>query len=70
MTVLGIIIAGAFIYGFLTSAPPLSNRPYHIATDPAGECMSCHVNKVKSAPIMPHRPMDGCTFCHSPADKN
>ena len=65
MTVLGLIIAGAFIYGFLDSAPALTKRPYHIPTDKAGECMACHIGQTKNVPIMPHRPMDGCTFCHS-----
>jgi len=66
MTVLGILIAIGFAYGFLKSAPNLSRKPFHIATDPPGECMACHVKQAQNIPIMPHRPMDFCTFCHTP----
>ena len=30
------------------------------------EIIANHVENIKDAPIMPHRPMDGCTFCHEP----
>jgi len=68
MAVLGLIIAGGFVYQFLDSAPALSRRPYHVPTDPAGECLNCHLGQNRSTPIMPHRPMDSCTFCHSPPE--
>jgi hypothetical protein len=67
MTVLGLILAGILIYMFLGSAPNLSNRDFHVATDPAGKCLTCHMAQDKNAPIMPHRPTeDYCTFCHEP----
>ena len=67
MTVLGLILAGGLTYAFFGSAPDFSNQPFHVATGPISECMTCHVVYTKNAPIMPHRPMDSCTFCHSPA---
>ncbi len=66
MTVLGLILAGVLIYMFLDSAPKLSNRDFHVATDPAGKCMTCHMAQDRNAPIMPHRPMEDCAFCHEP----
>ena len=66
MTVLGALLAGGLVYAFLGSAPDLSDHPFHVASDPVSECMTCHVVKTQSAPIMPHRPMDFCTFCHTP----
>ena len=66
MTVLGALLAGGLVYAFLGSAPDLSDHPFHVATDPVSECMTCHVVNTQSAPIMPHRPMDFCTFCHTP----
>ena len=66
MTVLGFILAGVLIYMFLGSAPNLSNRDFHVATDPAGKCLTCHMAQDRNTPIMPHRPMEDCTFCHKP----
>ena len=66
MTVLGALLAGVLVYGFFGSAPDLSDHPFHVASDPVRECLTCHVVKTQSAPIMPHRPMDSCTFCHTP----
>ncbi|NIQ03549.1 MAG: hypothetical protein GWM98_27035 [Nitrospinaceae bacterium] len=67
MTVLGLILAGALAYMFLGSAPSLSRHDFHVATDPPEKCLTCHMTQVKSAPIMPHRPMESCDFCHKPA---
>jgi hypothetical protein len=66
MTVLGLILAGVLIYMFLGSAPNLSKRDFHVPTDTAGKCMTCHMAQDKNTPIMPHRPMEDCTFCHKP----
>jgi len=70
MVVLGMIVAGFFIHAFFDSAPSLSNRPYHKTEAKKEQCMACHVANIKNAPIMPHRPMDGCTFCHEPLKEN
>ena len=64
MTVLGLILAGVLIYGFLGSAPDLSNHPFHQESTPISQCLDCHVKNIKKNPIMPHRPMDSCNFCH------
>ena len=64
MTVLGLVIAGVFIYMFFESAPNLSTHDFHVATDTAGKCMTCHMAQDKNAPIMPHRPMEDCGLCH------
>ncbi|MDH5763755.1 MAG: hypothetical protein OEZ51_12285 [Nitrospinota bacterium] len=66
MTVLGIILAGVLGYMFLGSAPRLSRHDFHVATDPVAKCMTCHMAQDKQTPIMPHRPMENCTFCHKP----
>jgi len=54
------------VKAFLDSAPSLSSRPFHEPGATPQRCMACHVENIKDAPIMPHRPMDGCTFCHKP----
>jgi hypothetical protein len=66
MTVLGFALGGVLIYMFLGSAPKLSNHDFHVTTDSAGKCMTCHMAQDRNTPIMPHRPMDDCTFCHEP----
>jgi hypothetical protein len=66
MTVLGLILAGYLTYLFLGSAPNLSKHAFHVATDPAGKCMTCHMAQDRNTPIMPHRPMEDCIFCHKP----
>ncbi len=50
MTVLGLIIAGTFIYYFLDSAPGLKAHPFHIPTDTAAKCMECHLGQNEKCP--------------------
>lgn len=66
MAVLGFILAGGLVYMFLGAAPNLSNRDFHVATDPPEKCLTCHMAQDRNTPIMPHRPMESCTFCHKP----
>ncbi|MCF8720528.1 hypothetical protein [Nitrospina gracilis] len=66
MAVLGAIIAGTFVYMLLDSAPRLSAREFHDPKDSATQCLSCHTGQASNIPIMPHRRMDSCTFCHTP----
>lgn len=66
MTALGAIVAGVLIYAFLGSAPALSKREFHVATDPFQKCLGCHTGQDSNIPIMPHRVSDNCTFCHKP----
>ncbi len=68
MAALGAIVAGVIIYAFLGSAPSLSKREFHVASDPVPKCLSCHTGQDANIPIMPHRMMDNCTFCHKPED--
>ena len=69
MTVLGALLAGVLIYGFFGSAPDLRAHSFHDATDPPEKCIACHVVQSQNTPIMPHRAMDTCTFCHTPESK-
>lgn len=66
MAILGVIVTIAIAYGFIGSAPNLSAQPFHNKSDPSKKCLDCHMKNVKSAPIMPHREMGTCTFCHEP----
>lgn len=66
MTVLGLILAGYLAYMFFGSAPKLSRHDFHVPTDTAGKCMTCHMAQDRNTPIMPHRPMEDCIFCHKP----
>ncbi len=66
MTVLGFLVAGGIIYAFLGSAPALSKRESHVASDPISKCLSCHTGQAANIPIMPHRPSEKCVFCHEP----
>ena len=66
MTVLGLILAGVLAYMFLGSAPRLSQHDFHVPTDPAEKCLTCHMAQDRNTPIMPHRPMEDCIFCHKP----
>jgi hypothetical protein len=66
MTVLGLILAGVLAYMFLGSAPKLSKHDFHVATDKPEKCLTCHMAQDRNTPIMPHRPMEDCTFCHKP----
>lgn len=67
MGVLGLIVIGAIAYGFLGSAPNLSKSDYHDKSIPKDRCLSCHMKEAARNPIMPHRPMENCLFCHRPA---
>ena len=66
MAVLGFILAGGLVYLFMGSAPNLSKHDFHVVTDKPEKCLACHMAQDKNTPIMPHRPMESCTFCHEP----
>ncbi|CAI2718219.1 hypothetical protein [Nitrospina watsonii] len=68
MAVLGVILAGTLVYLFLGSAPPLSPQAFHNPENPASQCLACHTGQASNIPIMPHRRMDDCLFCHTPED--
>lgn len=66
MAILGIVVIGGIVYAFLNSAPRLSDTEYHKKSTPVKECLQCHMENVAKNPIMPHRSMDNCVFCHRP----
>ena len=65
MTVLGVLVTIWIVYGFIGSAPDLSQHPFHQESVSFEKCLDCHMKNVKSAPIMPHRIMESCTACHN-----
>ncbi|QPJ65825.1 MAG: hypothetical protein G3M78_10650 [Candidatus Nitrohelix vancouverensis] len=65
MAFIGVVTIGTIGYGFLTAAPALSPIPEHQGSANAETCLSCHMTESENIPIMPHRPMSTCTFCHS-----
>jgi hypothetical protein len=69
MTLIGVVVVGGLGYSFLGAAPGLSNTEFHKNTSSVETCLKCHVQGAMNAPIMPHRPMGSCTFCHRPSDK-
>jgi hypothetical protein len=68
MTLIGVVVIGGLGYSFLGAAPKLSNQEFHKNTSSVETCLTCHVQATEEIPIMPHRPMGTCTFCHKPAD--
>lgn len=68
MTLIGVVVIGGLGYSFLVAAPKLNQAEYHKNSPSAETCLQCHVRNVEKAPIMPHRPMKSCTFCHRPGD--
>lgn len=67
MAVIGVLVIGGIGYAFFGAAPVMTAAEYHKESTPVAECLDCHVRQADQNPIMPHRPADGCTFCHNPA---
>jgi hypothetical protein len=67
MALIGVVVIGGIGYGFMGAAPNLNNSDYHVNTTTSQECLQCHERNVENTPIMPHRPMGSCTFCHRKA---
>ncbi len=65
MTLIGVITIGGLTYAFFNAAPDLSQTEAHINAQQPKGCLSCHVQDIKNAPIMPHRPMQSCNGCHT-----
>lgn len=68
MTFLGILIVGGVGYEFISAAPKLSPIDFHKESIAPGKCVQCHTQNVKNVPIMPHRPLEFCRFCHPPQE--
>ena len=66
MAVIGVVVIIWVVSEFLEAAPMLSNIDVHKGPPATKACLECHIQNAESTPIMPHRPMDNCTFCHKP----
>jgi hypothetical protein len=66
VAVIGIVVIGGLGYSFINAAPGLTHSEYHNPPPPAIKCMGCHMTGEEKTPIMPHRQMGTCTFCHNP----
>ena len=69
MSLIGVGVIGSLSYSFMNAAPDFRKSEYHQAITPAKDCMECHIQAIEKIPIMPHRPMGTCTFCHDLTDK-
>ncbi|MBT5632889.1 MAG: hypothetical protein HOJ13_09190 [Nitrospina sp.] len=69
MSLIGVGVIGSLSYSFMSAAPDIKISEYHQATAPTEKCIQCHIQAENNIPIMPHRPMGSCTFCHNPTDK-
>ena len=70
MLVIGVIVTIMAVKGLLNAAPALSISTVHEGPPAAKECLECHVKEAENIPIMPHRPVPNCVFCHEPKDGN
>ena len=70
MLVIGVIVTIMAVKGLLNAAPALSISTVHEGPPAAKKCLECHVKEVENIPIMPHRPVSNCVFCHEPKDGN
>ena len=66
MALIGIVVVILVVKEFLSAAPALPTSEVHKGPPPTKTCLECHVKEAENTPIMPHRPMEKCTFCHEP----
>ena len=64
MTIIGFVTVGGILIAFFSAAPKLSKIEEHERVEIPNDCLKCHMIKINNAPIMPHRPMEYCLFCH------
>ena len=69
MAVIGVVVIIVVVKEFLNAAPSLPNSEIHKGPPSAQACLECHVKEIENTPIMPHRPMSNCIFCHEPSSK-
>ncbi|MBT3513865.1 MAG: hypothetical protein HOB32_10585 [Nitrospina sp.] len=67
MAVVGVIIIIVVVKEFLNAAPSLPPNEIHNGSSPTKACLECHVKEIENTPIMPHRPISNCIFCHEPS---
>ena len=70
MAAIGVIVIILIVKEFLNAAPSLPTSEVHKGPPSTEACLECHVKEVENVPIMPHRPVDNCTFCHEPFSFN
>jgi hypothetical protein len=68
MTIIGVVTVGGILIAFFNAAPELSQSEAHTTAVVPKDCYQCHMIKIENAPIMPHRPMEYCGFCHHKAE--
>ena len=70
MTLIAIFTVGGILIAFFNAAPRLSQSEAHTTAEMPKDCLQCHMIKFEEvhAPIMPHRPMEYCGFCHHKAE--
>jgi hypothetical protein len=69
MALIGVVVIIVVVKEFLNAAPSLPTSKIHNGPPTAKACLECHVKKIESTPIMPHRPMSNCIICHEPSIK-
>jgi len=69
MAVIGVVVIIFVVNEFFNAAPGLPISTVHNGPPPTKACLECHVKGAESTPIMPHRHMDNCIFCHKPSGK-
>ncbi|MDP7058202.1 MAG: hypothetical protein QF434_07465 [Nitrospinaceae bacterium] len=69
MAVIGVVVIIFVVNEFFNAAPGLPISTVHNGPPPTKACLGCHVKEAENTPIMPHRPMDNCIFCHKPSGK-
>jgi hypothetical protein len=62
---LSLLVCLALIVGFFIAAPKPKENAQHRIGIPDAVCRSCHEFGT-GGPLMPHRPLPHCTFCHRP----
>jgi len=69
MAVIGVVVIIFVVNEFFNAAPGLPISTVHNGPPPTKACLKCHVKEAENTPIMPHRPMDNCIFCHKPSGR-
>ena len=69
MAVIGVVVIIFVVNEFFNAASGLPISTVHNGPPPTKACLECHVKEAENTPIMPHRPMDNCIFCHKPSGR-
>ncbi len=63
--ILGGIFAVIVSVAFFKAAPTMPVDLDHRPEAESIECLGCHIRRDKGTPIMPHRDLGNCSFCHA-----